>query len=59
MNYINPIAWTNPNKIDEAIEAQNKSFSLADKLNFEVWTGAWSLGTDTCGLWLDGFNDGK
>jgi hypothetical protein len=34
MNYINPIAWTNPNKIDEAIEAQNKSFSLADKLNF-------------------------
>ena len=58
MNHINAVAWTNPNTIKEACAAQKGTFSLAEKLNFEVWAGAWSLGTDTCGLWLDGFNDG-
>lgn len=24
---------------------------------YEVWIGEWSLATDTCALWLGGFND--
>lgn len=28
-------------------------------IKYDVWIGEWSLATDTCALWLGGFNDGN
>ena len=29
----------------------------ASDIKYDVWIGEWSLATDTCALWLGGFND--
>ena len=26
-------------------------------IKYDLWVGEWSLATDVCGMWLDGFND--
>ena len=26
-------------------------------IKYDIWIGEWSLATDVCGMWLDGFND--
>lgn len=31
---------------------------MAQDIKYPVWFGEWSLGTDTCLLWIGGFNDG-
>jgi len=31
---------------------------IADTTKYEVWYGQWSLATDTCAQWIEGFNDG-
>ena len=31
---------------------------VAQVIKYEVWYGDWSLGTDTCVQWIEGFNDG-
>ena len=31
----------------------------AEKIKYPVWNGEWSLATDACAFWLDGFNDYK
>merc|ERR1712086_1032191 len=30
-------------------------FAMASHIKYEVWAGEWSLGTDNCNLWFDGF----
>lgn len=30
-------------------------FAMAAHIKYEVWAGEWSLGTDNCNLWFDGF----
>ena len=27
------------------------------KIKYPMWAGEWSLGTDVCAFWLNGFND--
>jgi glucan 1,3-beta-glucosidase len=29
------------------------------EIKYDVWIGEWSLATDTCAMWLGGFNDGN
>jgi len=36
----------------------NANEGLKD-IKYEVWIGEWSLATDTCAMWLGGFNDGN
>jgi len=31
--------------------------NLLQKVKYPIWVGEWSLATDTCALWLGGFND--
>lgn len=33
------------------------SMAILDDSKYEVWIGEWSLATDTCAMWLGGFND--
>lgn len=37
--------------------AENEA-ARAQGIKYPVWFGEWSLGTDTCLLWIGGFNDG-
>ena len=32
--------------------------SMAKQIKYDVWVGEWSLATDTCAHWLEGFNNG-
>jgi len=34
-----------------------KALSLASDVKYPVWAGEWSLATDVCAHWLNGFND--
>lgn len=31
--------------------------SITSALKYDIWIGEWSLATDTCAMWLGGFND--
>jgi glucan 1,3-beta-glucosidase len=48
------------NKIDDinqyCTDYQNEA-ALAKKIKYDVWIGEWALATDTCAMWLGGFND--
>ena len=37
----------------------NLSGERVDKIKYEKWVGEWSLATDHCALWLEGFNDAR
>lgn len=28
-------------------------------IKYPMWAGEWALGTDTCAMWLNGFNDNR
>ena len=57
------VAWKFLPTVDEVCNYQLvKNFAYAEdfrKNGIEVWIGEWSLATDNCAMWLEGFNDGK
>jgi len=53
-------AWNNPSsRLDFYMDACAKKFSIAEmeKEFGPVIVGEWSLATDNCAMWLNGFND--
>jgi glucan 1,3-beta-glucosidase len=53
-------AWMNPGtKADYFANACQQKYTLGDMENalMPVIVGEWSLGTDNCAMWLNGFND--
>ncbi|KAH7463087.1 hypothetical protein PRIC1_001795 [Phytophthora ramorum] len=53
-------AWNTPGtKADFFANACQQKFTIADMENamMPVIVGEWSLGTDNCAMWLNGFND--
>ncbi|KAK1934508.1 Glucan 1 [Phytophthora citrophthora] len=53
-------AWNNPGtKADFFANACQQKYTIADMENdrMPVIVGEWSLGTDNCAMWLNGFND--
>jgi glucan 1,3-beta-glucosidase len=51
-------AWNQNSSADDFCSEYEKNAALADNIKYDVWIGEWSLGTDNCALWLDGFNQG-
>ena len=35
----------------------SKDMRKLQSLKYDVWVGEWALGTDTCALWVEGFNN--
>mmetsp|Transcript_42725 Transcript_42725/g.65603 ORF Transcript_42725/g.65603 Transcript_42725/m.65603 type:complete len:165 (-) Transcript_42725:449-943(-) len=46
------------NTTDQYCEAYSNFSETADKFDYPIWVGEWSLATDYCGMWLGGLNDG-
>lgn len=51
-------AWTQMKTTEEFCADYAGAYNSTET-EYEIWIGEWSLATDTCALWLEGFNDGK
>jgi len=49
--------WPKLFTIGEYSEAFNLVLSQANRVKYPVWLGEWSMATDNCAMWLQGFND--
>jgi hypothetical protein len=52
-------AWNGAEKtIDPYCNRYRDTFSSLKGIGYPIWVGEWSLATDTCAMWLAGFNEG-
>jgi len=52
-------AWYGRNEdIQTYCDSYGTEAAIAENLYMDVWIGEWSLATDTCAMWLGGFNNG-
>lgn len=54
-------AWQSIQTVEDAcnfIDGESQFAADFRNAGIEVWWGEWSLATDTCAMWLGGFNDG-
>ncbi|KAL1507112.1 hypothetical protein AB1Y20_007968 [Prymnesium parvum] len=55
------LAWANPGPIhsflSSACSFRNQIWTMEDLVDMPIIVGEWSLATDNCAMWLNGFND--
>jgi len=49
--------WPNLFTIGDYSLAFDIALSQANRVKYPVWLGEWSMATDACAMWLQGFND--
>ena len=49
--------WPKLFTVHEYSEVYSLILSQASRIKYPVWVGEWSLATDHCAMWLQGFND--
>jgi len=53
-------AWNGRSEnIETYCDAYSQYFDSIKDSKYDLWVGEWSLATDTCAMWLGGFNEGS
>lgn len=59
MHYYQAFDGYHHDTIQPYCDEYESGMAVAETIKYPVWNGEWSLGTDTCAMWLGGFNDIK